>query len=78
MLMTEAVINFQEMANPDQKVCRCKACMTTFGIELPDGSALDSGLVMVTVLKGNCRKCGYPVSWYSTDRYIERITKARR
>lgn len=74
----EVTIDYLTKVQADQKVRRCQACMTTYGIELPDGSALDTGMVMVTVLVGNCRKCGFPVKWYSTDRYIERIKMARR
>lgn len=74
----DVAIDYQKMVKADQKVRRCQACMTVFGVEYPDGSALDTGLVVATVIKGNCRKCGFPISWYATDRYIERIKKACR
>ena len=74
----DIAIDYRTKVEADQKVRRCKSCMTTFGVEASDGSYLDIGVIQVTVLKGNCRHCGYPVTWYSTDRYIERIKKARR
>ena len=73
-----ALAEYDDIVTGTQFVGGAPASPNKLRLVLIDGSFLDIGLVQVTVMKGNCRRCGYPVTWYATDRYIERIKKARR
>ena len=70
---TTVAIDYRGWVKPDQKVRRCPACMTVFGKEIRNGELLDTGLVLAEVFKGQCRKCGNPISWYATDRLMRSI-----
>jgi hypothetical protein len=68
-------IDYRGWVAPEEKVKRCSACMTVFGKEIRNGELLDTGLALCDVFTGQCRKCGYPLSWYVTDRLMRSIAE---
>lgn len=76
---TTVAIDYRRWVKPDQKVKRCPACMTVFGKEIGNGEMLDTGLILVTdSIRGQCRKCGFPITWYATDRLMRSIVERIR
>ena len=72
---TTVAIDYRGWVKPDQKVRRCPACMTVFGKEIRNGELLDTGLILVSVLHGQCRNCGNDLSWYTTDRLMRSLVE---
>jgi hypothetical protein len=76
--MTEARVEYVTRTTRKAKYKRCHGCQSVFGEEASDGSYLDTGRVLVTVLRGRCRGCGREITWYAVDRHIRRIEEKAR
>ena len=72
---TIVAIDYQKWVQPAEKVKRCPACMTVFGKEIRNGEMLDIGLIVVSVLHGQCRSCGHSITWYTTDRLMRSLAE---
>ena len=55
------------------KDVRCPDCQQIFGTVVANGSQLVTPTLIISHVRGACSNCGFELSWYSTDRYIERI-----
>ena len=75
---TIVAIDYRKWVQPEEKVQRCPDCMTVFGKEVRNGELLDTGLILVSVLRGQCRNCGKDLSWYTTDRLMRSIAERIR
>ena len=73
---TTVAIDYTRWAQQDGKVKKCPACLTMFGFEIRNGEILDTGLILVTdSIRGQCRKCGFPITWYATDRLMRSLAE---
>ena len=63
------------------KSVRCPGCQQEFGTVVNDGAQLVTPTLIIGIVRGACSNCGHELTWYSTDRYIERLNvrmKARK
>ena len=73
--MTETVVDYITRTTVRLQPKRCPGCTAPLGTVVDSGAQFHSGALLITSVRGACAKCGHPITWFSTDRHIESITR---